>query len=174
MTISWYSMSISLQSGGRVIFNGYFSVNNITNLVTAFYETINGSTNFNNNILGPATDPWSADNVFTSDLSFTYNGVNITSILLQNTFNTSTPYYNLYNKYWLYKPYVIDEQIYCVVTPISDPTIYVKDGSQLYDFLNSDREQCIITNDIIVNFNLTSSNGIKTILSDNLIKITKI
>jgi len=60
------------------------------------------------------------------------------------------------------------------ITPIPDPTIYVNDGSQLYDFLNSDREQCIITNDIGVNFNLTSSNGIKTILSDNLIKITKI
>jgi len=52
MTISWYSISISLQSGGA-IFNGYFSVDNNTNLVTAFYETINGSTNFNNNILLP-------------------------------------------------------------------------------------------------------------------------
>ena len=60
------------------------------------------------------------------------------------------------------------------ILPISDPTIYVNNGLQLYDFLNSNREQCIITNNISVNFNLTSSNGIKTILSDNLIKITKI
>ncbi len=156
------------------IFNGYFSVNNITNLVTAFYETINGSTNFNNNILGPAMNPWAADNVFNSDLSFTYDGVNITSISLQNTFNTATPYYNLYYKYRLYNLPVIDIPINSVVTSISDPTIYVNDGSQLYDFLNSDKEQCIITTDISVNFNLTSSNGIKTILSDNLIKITKI
>lgn len=157
------------------IFNGYFSVNNITNLVTAFYETINGSTNFNNNILGPATDPWPADNVFNSDLSFTFDGVNITSISLQNTLNTDTPYYNLYEKYSLYSP-PVDGSVNGVVTPISDPTTtnYVNDGSQLYDFLNSDKEQCIITNDISVNFNLTSSNGIKTILSDNLIKITKI
>ena len=36
--------------GGGAIFNGYFSVDNDTNLVTAFYETINGSTDFNNNI----------------------------------------------------------------------------------------------------------------------------
>jgi hypothetical protein len=53
MTISWYSIIISLQSGEGVIFNGYFSVDNTSNLVTAFYETINGSTNFNNNILIP-------------------------------------------------------------------------------------------------------------------------
>jgi hypothetical protein len=38
---------------GGAIFNGYFSVDNNTNLVTAFYETINGSTDFNNNILIP-------------------------------------------------------------------------------------------------------------------------
>jgi hypothetical protein len=52
MTISWYSISIVSQTDG-IIFNGYFSVNNATNLVISFYETINGSTNFNNNILIP-------------------------------------------------------------------------------------------------------------------------
>lgn len=39
--------------GGGAIFNGYFSVDNDTNLVTAFYETIAGLTNFNKNILIP-------------------------------------------------------------------------------------------------------------------------
>ena len=52
MTISWYSISIVSPIDG-IIFNGYFSVNNVTNLVISFYETINGSTNFNNNILIP-------------------------------------------------------------------------------------------------------------------------
>jgi hypothetical protein len=47
---SWYSISICLASGEEV-FNGNFVVDNTTNLITAFYETINGSTNFNNNIL---------------------------------------------------------------------------------------------------------------------------
>ena len=41
MTISWYSISISGTAGGAV-FNGHFSVDNNTNLVTSFYETING------------------------------------------------------------------------------------------------------------------------------------
>ena len=58
MTTSWYSISITPESGRGVIFNGYFSVDNNTNLVTAFYETIDGSTNFNDNVLGPANNPW--------------------------------------------------------------------------------------------------------------------
>ena len=49
--VSWYSVGIALQSDGVTFFNGYFSVDNTTNLVTGFYETINGSTDFNNNIL---------------------------------------------------------------------------------------------------------------------------
>jgi len=172
MAISWYSISISPQNGGGSIFKGYFSVDNNTNLVTAFYETINGSTNFNNNILGPPNNPWSpTDNLFINN-SFTYNGLNFTSISLQNFYSSNQPYFNLFGKFVLFRNNDLTRKI--IVTPISNPTIYVNNGFQLYDFLNSNREQCIITNDISVNFNLTSSNGIKTILSDNLIKITKI
>ena len=154
------------------IFNGYFSVDNNTNLVTAFYEIINGSTNFNNNVLGPPDKPWrTTDNLFINN-SFTDDGLNFTSISLQNYYSSNEPYFNLYKKFWLFIDYKLTNKI--TVTLIADPTIYVNNGLQLYNFLNSNREQCIITNDISVNFNLTSSNGIKTILSDNLIKITKI
>ena len=51
---SWYSISLSINSGTGVnegTFNGYFSVDNTTNLLTAFYETINGVTDFGKNIL---------------------------------------------------------------------------------------------------------------------------
>ncbi len=57
MTISWYFISISLKAKigilleNRTIFEGYFSVDDFTNLVTSFYEIINKSTNFNNDIL---------------------------------------------------------------------------------------------------------------------------
>jgi len=132
--------------GGGAIFNGYFSVDNDTNLVTAFYETINGSTNFNNNILGPANNPWNADNVFNPNLSFNYNGVNITSISLQNTFNTETPYYNLYYKYALYKPGVIDGQVNGVVTPISDPSCFNKGTKILILNKNIEEEYIPIEN----------------------------
>lgn len=52
MTYSWYSINITLKNGGE-IFYGYFKVDDNTNLVTAFYENINGYTDFNNNILIP-------------------------------------------------------------------------------------------------------------------------
>jgi hypothetical protein len=51
MTISWYSIYISLSPEGNRIFNGYFSVDNTTNVVQSFYETIDNVTNFTNKIL---------------------------------------------------------------------------------------------------------------------------
>ena len=65
------------------IFNGYFSVDNNTNLVTAFYETINGSTDFNNNILIPLNQSiyGSPDNIYQSGwLQFDSNGCAINSM----------------------------------------------------------------------------------------------
>ena len=73
MTISWYSISISLESGGGPIFNGYIRVQN--DLVTAMYETINGSTDFNNNIHLNDTNN-GADNSFINN-NFSQGGTNI-------------------------------------------------------------------------------------------------
>ena len=67
MSSSWYSISIYLQNSVTTIFTGYFKVDNTTNLVTSFYETINGLTNFNNNILIPTG---------TGSISGTYLGFN--------------------------------------------------------------------------------------------------
>jgi len=110
MTISWYSISISPQSGGGAIFNGYFSVDNNTNLILAFYETINGSTNFNNNILLPTGTGFAVgsylgftnynynnyavyDNAYLSNwLQFDHYGVVITSM-------SAYPQYNQFN-FW--------------------------------------------------------------------------
>ena len=64
-------------------FNGYFSVDNNTNLVTSFYETINGSTDFNNNILIPVNQSFygSPDNIYQSGwLQFNSNGCAIRSM----------------------------------------------------------------------------------------------
>jgi len=82
MTISWYSISISLQSGGGAIFNGYFSVDNDTNLLTAFYETINGSTNFNNNILIPT----GTGVVYRSYLGFTVYSISDGNVYYDNAY----------------------------------------------------------------------------------------
>jgi hypothetical protein len=196
MNSSWYSISISLESGGLPFFNGYFVVDNNTNLVTGFYETIDNLTNFNNNILIPTGtgSPYGSylgfttylnsfavyDNAYLSNwLQFDINGVVINSM-------SAYPNYHEFN---LWAANIGDETINNIgvtsginiylstlftITPVSDPTTnYVQNGSQLYDFLNSTDTQCIITNDIEANFNLTSSYGTKIMLTNNSVKIIK-
>jgi len=86
---NWHSISITLPGPG-IIFTGFFSVNNTTNLVTSFYETINGSTNFNNNIF--ANNNFNgADNLFIN-YSFTNGGTNINYMNYYS--NPTSPTYN--------------------------------------------------------------------------------
>ena len=49
MSKSWYSLNIVLQSNAEFVFNGYFEVDNNTNLVISLYENYN----LNNNLLVP-------------------------------------------------------------------------------------------------------------------------
>ena len=188
MTISWYS--IYIRRSGQVIFTGYFSVDNTTNLVVSFYETINGSTDFNRDIIlktgglrNSYYDIFGFKSYYRSPFRFAYDngfkpgwktfwsrGVQISSMSYLN--QTSTPI--LLASTSVYNNNVGTFGVNYSISPISDhPSRYVNDGLQLYNFLNSNGEQCIITDDVNVNSNLTSSNGIKTMLSNNnLIKIT--
>jgi hypothetical protein len=83
--------------GGGAIFNGYFSVDNTTNLVTAFYY----ENNFQENILGPIntnTPTWSnGDYLFQNTLPYTFtsNGVNITKFPYYSNQGDTSQYYNL-------------------------------------------------------------------------------
>lgn len=87
-TSLWYSISIQsayTTENPTIItfFNGYFSVNSSTNLVTSFYETINGDTNFDNNLIVPVGQiSWAtADNLYQSNwLQFDYNGCGISTM----------------------------------------------------------------------------------------------
>jgi hypothetical protein len=91
---TWHSISISIPGQG-IIFTGFFSVNTLNNnLVTSFYETINGSTDFNNNILGVSGDTliFNADNEFSNN-NFTYNGTNINYM----NYYIDQPTYNVFN-----------------------------------------------------------------------------
>lgn len=132
---SWYSISISLESGGA-IFNGYFSVDNGTNLVTAFYETIGGSTNFNNNIFANNHFFYGADNVFVNN-NFTSGGTNITymnyySNPLSPNYNSSYAFFNLWhNEFKNYlsplEPQGIPVNDYLstfIIQQISDPSCF--------------------------------------------------
>jgi hypothetical protein len=125
MPTSWYSISIfSLESGGG-IFDGYFSVDNDTNLVTAFYETIDGLTNFNNNILGPNPFPppldfYTAQNTYTTD-NWGDAGTNISSVTLQSAYNSDTPYFNIYGNNILRG---LDLTNNITINQISDPSCF--------------------------------------------------
>ena len=156
MTISWYSISISQEVGGGVIFNGYFNVDNNTNLVTSFYETINGSTNFNNNILIPTGTGGvvgrylgfatydngfaTYDNGYLSNwLQFDYYGVIINSMSRYpqynqfNLWSTNTGDETITNIGIVGNPNVMTQSINSLftITPMSDPTICFKEGSKI-------------------------------------------
>jgi hypothetical protein len=46
----WYSLEVSSEDTKETLFNGVFSVNDV-NIITGVYETIDGQTNFTNNLL---------------------------------------------------------------------------------------------------------------------------
>jgi hypothetical protein len=107
MSISWYSVHVSIQSN---FLNYYFSVNNATNLITSFY-------NYNNsgvNILAPNIlpfpfnlDEFPANNLFfKSTLSFNNGGVNFIDTSLKIILNNNSPYFKFcntgINKMWMY------------------------------------------------------------------------
>jgi len=129
---------------GGAIFNGYFSVDDTTNLVTAFYETINGSTDFNNSILGPNPFPppndfYTADNTFISGF-FSPDGTNFTSTTLQTAYNSNIPYYNLYKDNTdntLFQEGNLTNNI--IIIPILDPSCF-NEGTKILT-LNKDLEE---------------------------------
>ena len=110
MTISWHSISISLTTGGSVIFNGYFNVDDTTNVIQNFYYVNN---NQYVDILLNLGD-YSSDNQFINN-NFTDGGTNILSVIPYINTNYNTPYklqlyrganedfiaYNLTNAYTL-------------------------------------------------------------------------
>jgi hypothetical protein len=70
----WYSIGLNLKDTQENVFNGFFKTNQ-TNDVTGFYETINGTTDFENNLLSDliVVEPGVASNGFQC-----YNGTNVT------------------------------------------------------------------------------------------------
>ena len=88
MTISWHSISISLTAGGSVLFNGYFNVDDTTNIIQNFYYVNN---NKYVDILLRFLDDWGSDNKFINN-NFTGFGTNILSVIPYINTNYSNPY----------------------------------------------------------------------------------
>ena len=141
MTIVWYSISMTLTGDG--VFNGFFSVDDTTDLVTAFYETINNSTDFNNSILAN-NNYQDADYKFINN-NFTVGGTNINYMNYYN--NQDSPGYNpAYAFFNLYKAgggnivlisatgdsFGAFGSVFSI-TPISDPSCFLNTCSILTD-----------------------------------------
>ena len=120
MTISWYSIRISPQSGGDAIFNGYFSVDNDTNLVQGFYDLSLPTSSGYTDVLLPINDPASYSSS-TNIYPFDGSGLNFYSTALQTYFNSLETeliptqffdnHFNIYNtgsKIVLYKQATLD------------------------------------------------------------------
>lgn len=130
MTISWYSISISLQSG-EIIFNGYFSVDDTANLVTAFYETVNGYTDFNNNIY-VNNGYYGEDSLFVNN-NFSYGGTNINYMNYYNNpvlpnYNSSYAFFTIwFDGNYVFSPLSIigdtlnDIYVNTIINPITNP-----------------------------------------------------
>ena len=92
MTI-WYSISIQIPTlTSQQIFNGYFSVeydSSFKEIITGFYETINGLTNFSNNILGNSGSTFDSSNMKFSSI---YPGTILSYIYYFN--NPASPHYS--------------------------------------------------------------------------------
>ena len=95
MTISWYSITILPESGGAV-FNGYFSVDNTTNLVTGFYDlSLPTGTSYTDVLLpidSPDAWPEPANNIY----PITFAGLHFYSTALQNFFSIGQNNFNLF------------------------------------------------------------------------------
>lgn len=93
MTISWHSISISLTTGGSVIFNGYFNVDDTTNVIQNFYYVNNNQ--YVDILLSDLGDDGS-DNQFI-DNNFTRGGTNVLSVIPYiNTFYNNPYKLNLW------------------------------------------------------------------------------
>jgi hypothetical protein len=85
MSLNWYSVSISLKSGGGIFFKGVFSVYSDTNTIYHFFN----STNLYNNLLAHDANNYSADYKFINN-NFTFGGTYITKIpYLDSKYNSN-------------------------------------------------------------------------------------
>lgn len=97
-----YSINITLQDG-TIIFNGLFKVDN-TNLVIEFYETINGTTDYTNNLLLPTQTGVYGNNTITIkggyNTIFYSNYITSYNPLSNQTIKVNYGYDNMFNQSW--------------------------------------------------------------------------
>lgn len=126
-TYQWYSFTAYPEGGGDPVFVGFFQVETSVspNMVVGFYQTVDGTTDFNDNILSYEGEPWAdADFQFVDD-NFTYGGVNLFTTMGPSP--TSYPYYNIF--YEDEVTYIYGDRFYTTnvaFEPIDDPSCFAE------------------------------------------------
>lgn len=140
MTSSWFSVNVQLR---EEVFSGIFRVDNSTNIITEFYQTINGNIDYTNNILIPIGELERNDNIYISPGQyFSNNGVGvrlidsfvisenkIVSLLLCYTEIKISPLLSFYEYIRFYhdnNAYRINNSYTYTITPYNVPTSNLK------------------------------------------------
>ena len=124
MALSWYSITISATSDSSVIFNGYFSVNTATNLVTAFYDRSLPLNGFYQDVKLPKNDPDAEPNA-NDDYPFNGGGLNFSSEALKTFFGITQNHFNIFKNGDSIRLYTLltdlTTPLYTIPTPTSIP-----------------------------------------------------
>jgi len=128
MSISWYSIQLSLPSSGDlVIFNGFFSVDDSTHIVQTFFDSTNPTVDIRST--GGNGEPTYL--YYPGWLCFDSGGCNITSF--PYLYGATTGDYNLYGNTGSSTGNNVDEigNVTYLFTPISGPLVCFKEGTTI-------------------------------------------
>ena len=129
MSISWFSIQLSLPaSGGQVIFNGFFSVDDSTHIVQTFFD----STQPTVNIRSTGNNGGPTYLYYPGWLCFDGGGCNITSF--PYVYGATTGDYNMYGNTGSSTGGSVDgnlNNITFLFTPISGPLVCFKEGTMI-------------------------------------------
>ena len=129
MSISWYSIQLSLPDmGGLVIFNGFFSVDDATHIVQTFYDSTNPTVDIRST--GASGGPTYL--YYPGWLCFDGGGCNVTSF--PYLYGATTGDYNLYGNTGSSTGNHVDgglRNVTYLFTPFSGPLVCFKEGTNI-------------------------------------------
>jgi hypothetical protein len=139
--------------GGGQIFNGYFKVNDLSHKVLEFYETINGSTNFNNNIFADVDFSFNRY-INNNDFEMVVNSMNYYSNPSFPNYNPTYAYFKFYKDsdfslniiFNENKEAVVQYDVLFTIQSISDPTCFNEGTKILCLNKNFEEEYILIEN----------------------------
>ena len=128
MSVSWYSIQLTLPANGnQIIFNGFFSVDDSTHIVQTFFD----STNPTVDIRSTGHNGAPSYLYYPGWLCFDLEGCNVTSF--PYLYGATTGDYNMYGNTNSSTGNSVDsvENVTYLITPISGPLVCIKEGTTI-------------------------------------------